>query len=141
VESLPGFRYAPALSEPAPEDAWDGETGLVTDMVKRHDGNLRGPDAPVCGPPPMVETAMPMLAVLGALEKRIYCDKFITTGDPGEQRGGVAHVRRLGYPRRPSGRSGIRIRGAAAAPAVVAQGVWMFTPAWPATCPVRTPQR
>jgi propane monooxygenase reductase subunit len=84
-ESLPGFRYVPALSEPAAEDAWDGETGLITDIVKQHEGNLKGAHAYVCGPPPMVEAAMPMLAVLGVEEKRIYYDKFTTTGDPGEQ--------------------------------------------------------
>jgi propane monooxygenase reductase subunit len=32
-QTLPNFRYVPALSEPAPEDEWDGETGLITDVV------------------------------------------------------------------------------------------------------------
>ena len=32
---LPNFRYVPALSEPADGDGWDGETGLITDVVKR----------------------------------------------------------------------------------------------------------
>src|SRR6185437_13486202 len=38
--SLPGFRYIPALSEPTEEDAWDGEVGLITDVVARHESNL-----------------------------------------------------------------------------------------------------
>ena len=83
--ALPSFRYVPALSEPAEEDAWEGEVGLITDVVKRHEANLKGADAYVCGPPPMVEAAMPMLGVLGVAEKRIYYDKFTTTGDPNEQ--------------------------------------------------------
>ena len=84
-DKLPGFRYIPALSEPAPDDDWDGETGLITDIVKRHADGLAGVHAYVCGPPPMVEAALPLLEILGVPEKRIYYDKFTTTGDPGEQ--------------------------------------------------------
>src|ERR1700759_1931901 len=53
-EKLPDFRYMPALSEPGDDDGWDGETGLITDVVKRRVGDLRGAHAYVCGPPPMV---------------------------------------------------------------------------------------
>jgi propane monooxygenase reductase subunit len=83
-ELLPNFRYVPALSEPAADDSWAGEVGLITDVVRRHEDDLSGVHAYVCGPPPMVEAAMPMLAALGVAEKRIYYDKFTTTGDPGE---------------------------------------------------------
>ncbi len=83
-DTLPGFRYIPALSEPAPDDNWDGETGLITDIVKRHADGLAGVHAYVCGPPPMVEAALPLLATLGVAEKRIYYDKFTTTGEPGQ---------------------------------------------------------
>ena len=81
--SLPDFRYVPALSEPAPEDGWDGETGLITDVVKRLAAGAGGAHAYVCGPPPMVEAAIPVLAALGIEEKHIYYDKFTTTGEPG----------------------------------------------------------
>jgi propane monooxygenase reductase component len=84
-ESLPSFRYVPALSEPAEGDRWDSETGLITDVVKRHESDLKNVHAYVCGPPPMVEAALPLLGLLGVPEKRIYYDKFTTTGDPGEQ--------------------------------------------------------
>ncbi len=82
---LPGFRYVPALSEPTADDDWDGEVGLITDVVKRRVSDLKGSHAYVCGPPPMVEAAMPLLATLGVAEKRIYYDKFTTTGDPEKQ--------------------------------------------------------
>jgi propane monooxygenase reductase subunit len=82
--TLPGFRYVPALSEPAPGGDWAGETGLITDVVKRHAAGLAGAHAYVCGPPPMVEAALPLLATLGVEEKRIYYDKFTTTGEPGQ---------------------------------------------------------
>jgi propane monooxygenase reductase subunit len=81
---LPGFRYLPALSEPAADDGWDGETGLITDVVKRHASDLSSVHAYVCGPPPMVEAALPLLAALGVADKRIYYDKFTTTGNPQE---------------------------------------------------------
>ena len=83
-DKLPGFRYIPALSEPAPDDGWDGETGLITEVVKRHTDGLAAAHAYVCGPPPMVEAALPLLATLGVAEKRIYYDKFTTTGEPGQ---------------------------------------------------------
>jgi propane monooxygenase reductase component len=82
---LPGFRYVPALSEPAADDDWDGEVGLITDVVKRRVSDLKGSHAYVCGPPPMVEAAMPLLGTLGVQDKRIYYDKFTTTGDPEKQ--------------------------------------------------------
>jgi propane monooxygenase reductase component len=72
----------PALSEPAPGDGWDGETGLITDVVKRDAGDLSGAHAYICGPPPMVEAALPLLATLGVADKRVYYDKFTTTGEP-----------------------------------------------------------
>ncbi len=83
-ERLPEFRYVPALSEPGDDDGWDGETGLITDVVKRLASDLNGAHAYVCGPPPMVEAALPLLGQLGVEEKRIYYDKFTTTGEPQE---------------------------------------------------------
>ncbi|HEY5181664.1 MAG TPA: 2Fe-2S iron-sulfur cluster binding domain-containing protein [Dermatophilaceae bacterium] len=78
-ESLPNFRCVLALSEPD-DEVWDGEVGLVTDVVRRHEAELTGADCYVCGPPPMVEAAMEVLAALGASGKHIYYDKFTTTG-------------------------------------------------------------
>ncbi|HEY7047945.1 MAG TPA: 2Fe-2S iron-sulfur cluster binding domain-containing protein [Jatrophihabitantaceae bacterium] len=80
-ETLPGFRYVPALSEPDESDEWDGEVGLITEVLKRSEGDLAGVDAYVCGPPPMVEAALELLPALGVADKRIYYDKFTTTGE------------------------------------------------------------
>jgi propane monooxygenase reductase subunit len=74
--ALPNFTYVPALSE----EEWEGETGLITDVVKRHEDNLKRAHAYVCGPPPMVEAAMAVLTRLGVAEKQIFYDKFTTTG-------------------------------------------------------------
>jgi propane monooxygenase reductase subunit len=78
---LPHFRYVPALSEPGPDDAWEGEVGLITDVVRKYETDLRRTDAYVCGPPPMVEAAIAVLGDLGAPEGRIFYDKFTTTGE------------------------------------------------------------
>jgi propane monooxygenase reductase component len=87
-QALPDFRYVPALSEQAlseqagSEDEWEGETGLITSVVARRETDLRRTHAYVCGPPPMVEAAVPLLTSLGVPEKHVYFDKFTTTGDP-----------------------------------------------------------
>lgn len=81
-QRLPGFRYVPALSEAGDGDAWDGEVGLITDVVARCEGDLTGRDAYVCGPPPMVDAAIETLTALGVREENIFYDKFTITGEP-----------------------------------------------------------
>jgi propane monooxygenase reductase component len=81
TERLPGFRFVPALSEPAPGESWDGEVGLITDVVDRLEPDIAEVDAYVCGPPPMVEAAIALLEARGVPEGRIYFDKFTTTAD------------------------------------------------------------
>jgi propane monooxygenase reductase subunit len=83
--TLASFRYVPALSEPDPAEDWDGEVGLITNVMQRHESDLGKAHAYVCGPPPMVEAALPLLSQLGVPEKRIYYDKFTFTGDPDEE--------------------------------------------------------
>jgi len=82
LEELAGLPcgFVAALSEDS--NGWGGETGLITDVVERLEGerDIADVDAYVCGPPPMVEAALPLLAALGVPEKRIYYDKFTTTG-------------------------------------------------------------
>jgi propane monooxygenase reductase subunit len=81
--TLPDFRYIPALSEvdDAAAEDWDGEVGLITDVLRRRETDLAGADAYVCGPPPMVEAALELLPALGVADRRVFYDKFTTTGD------------------------------------------------------------
>jgi propane monooxygenase reductase subunit len=81
MDKLPNFRYVPALSEPVEGEEWDGEVGLITDVLRRAGADLAGADAYVCGPPPMVEAALELLPALGVEEKRIFYDKFTFTGE------------------------------------------------------------
>ncbi len=81
AERLPGFRFVPALSMATVEDEWNGETGLITDVLDR---NLKPGQttmqAYLCGPPPMIDAALPVLARKGISEDRIFFDKFTPTG-------------------------------------------------------------
>ena len=80
---LPGFRFVPALSEAA-AGTWDGETGMITEVVDRLERSLCGSDAYVCGPPPMVDAAIPVLEKHGIAATDIHFDRFTTTGAAAE---------------------------------------------------------
>ncbi len=79
---LPSFTYVPALSEPTAGDGWTGETGLITEVVRRRESTLEGFDAYVCGPPPMVDAAIATLTALGVPDNAIFYDKFTPTHEP-----------------------------------------------------------
>jgi propane monooxygenase reductase subunit len=71
--------FVPALSEDS--NGWKGESGLITDVVERLEGDVTEVDAYVCGPPPMVEATIALLEAKGVPEAHIYFDKFTTTAD------------------------------------------------------------
>jgi Na+-transporting NADH:ubiquinone oxidoreductase subunit F len=74
---LPAFRYIPALSEPAPEDDWDGESGLITDVLNRNlEGRGDNLEAYLCGSPGMIDACVKVLTANGVPEELIYYDKF-----------------------------------------------------------------
>ncbi|MDQ2959429.1 MAG: 2Fe-2S iron-sulfur cluster binding domain-containing protein [Candidatus Dormibacteraeota bacterium] len=62
------------------EAGWAGEEGLVTQVVERRMGSLKGYDAYLCGPPPMVEAARESVVRLGVREANIHYDAFVPTG-------------------------------------------------------------
>jgi propane monooxygenase reductase subunit len=78
-QRLPNFRFVPALSDCGEGVEWDGEQGLITDVVSRCETDLSGMDAYLCGPPPMVDAAIAMLDAEGVPEDRVFYDKFTTT--------------------------------------------------------------
>ena len=82
----PGFRFVPALSEPAPDDGWDGETGFIHEVVARHLREMAAAgqsgdeiDAYSCGPPPMIDAVLPVLRMNDVEPERIFFDKFTTS--------------------------------------------------------------
>jgi len=74
------FTYHTALSEPQPEDDWNGLTGFIHQCA--HDDYLvRHPDPReieyyLCGPPVMIDAVGRMLDSLGVEEEMIAYDKF-----------------------------------------------------------------
>lgn len=80
-QQLPGFRFIPALSMATEEDQWEGEAGLITDVLDRHLAeDQMHTQAYLCGPPPMIDAAIPVLMSKGISEDRIFYDKFTPTG-------------------------------------------------------------
>jgi len=74
------FSWHVALSDPAPGDAWDGETGFIHDLVYR--SHLKAHPDPaaceyyVCGPPLMIEAVRALLDRLGVASENILYDDF-----------------------------------------------------------------
>ncbi len=70
------FTYIPALSNPAEEDKWEGETGLITEVVDRKTGDLSEAEAYLCGSPGMINACLEVLRKHNIKEENIYFDKF-----------------------------------------------------------------
>ncbi len=73
---LPNFTFIPALSGPAPDDSWTGETGLITEVVARHVADAREAEAYLCGSPFLIDACIKVLREKGLPQERIYFDKF-----------------------------------------------------------------
>lgn len=78
TDELAAFRFVPCLSESRPDD-WSGEAGLVTEVLKLREENLADCDVYLCGPPPMIDAALPLLEAMGVPEEQIFFDKFTVT--------------------------------------------------------------
>mgnify|MGYP001828107825 FL=1 len=74
------FTWTPALSDPGPDDAWDGATGFIHTVVFKQ--LLKSHPAPeqcefyLCGPPLMMQAVLNMLEECGADEDLIFFDDF-----------------------------------------------------------------
>ncbi|MFW6170200.1 MAG: NADH:ubiquinone reductase (Na(+)-transporting) subunit F, partial [Planctomycetota bacterium] len=79
-KEFPNFKFQLALSEPLPEDHWDGFTGFIHQVL--YDNYLKDHPAPedieyyMCGPPMMLEAAFRMLDDLGVEKESIAFDDF-----------------------------------------------------------------
>lgn len=75
-KELENFTFVPALSEPTEEDQWEGEVGLITDVVRRLSGDAANSEAYLCGSPGMIDACIAVLGELHMPEEHIYYDKF-----------------------------------------------------------------
>ncbi|MBN1766567.1 MAG: 2Fe-2S iron-sulfur cluster binding domain-containing protein [Sedimentisphaerales bacterium] len=73
----PNFKVIYALSDPlGPDEKWDGETGFIHLAVDKYLEAGRKRQAFLCGPPPMIDAVMDVLADKGLAEQDIFYDKF-----------------------------------------------------------------
>lgn len=79
AETHPNFSWTLALSEPQPEDNWNGPSGFIHEVVN---GHLRDHKAPqdceyyLCGPPLMISAVFAMLDENGVEPTSIFNDDF-----------------------------------------------------------------
>ena len=80
AEEHENFEWHVALSDPLPEDNWEGHTGFIHQVI--HDQYLKDHPAPedceyyMCGPPPMMAACFDMLDSLGVEPEAIKFDDF-----------------------------------------------------------------
>lgn len=75
-QQLPRFRFIPALSEPDPNDDWEGDIGLITEVVAKYITDASDKEAYLCGSPFMIDACIKTLTGLGMPEENIFYDKF-----------------------------------------------------------------
>ncbi len=73
------FSFTPALSGPEEADEWDGETGLITEVLDRHLADGSGMEAYLCGSPGMLAAARKVLQRKGVPAERVYFDAYVRT--------------------------------------------------------------
>ncbi len=79
-EQCENFQWHVALSDPQPDDNWDGYTGFIHNVL--YDNYLRDHEAPedceyyMCGPPVMNAAVISMLKNLGVEDDNILLDDF-----------------------------------------------------------------
>ncbi|WP_428819261.1 NADH:ubiquinone reductase (Na(+)-transporting) subunit F [Microbulbifer sp. MCCC 1A16149] len=74
------FQWQLGLSEPRPQDAWQGATGFISDIAAdsylRQHPNIGNCEFYLCGPPAMLRASIAMLKQLGVREEQIAFDDF-----------------------------------------------------------------
>lgn len=73
------FKFIPVLSAAAADASWRGERGLVIDKIPMV--LAAGTHAYLCGPPPMIDSAVALLKLHGTKPEHIHTDRFTTLQD------------------------------------------------------------
>jgi Na+-transporting NADH:ubiquinone oxidoreductase subunit F len=75
-EVMPDFHFIPVVACPSPQSNWQGQTGLVTEAVRRSYTDLSGYEGYLCGSPGMIDASVKVLLDMGLPQDKIYYDKF-----------------------------------------------------------------
>ncbi|XP_060084795.1 Na(+)-translocating NADH-quinone reductase subunit F-like [Ylistrum balloti] len=74
------FHFVPALSEPQPEDNWNGPVGLITEVLdkylKKDIDRTNTLEGYLCGSPGMLDACMAVMGKNDMKEENIFFDKF-----------------------------------------------------------------
>lgn len=77
---MPNLHFIPALSDPMDEDNWEGETGLITDVLDKYLKTKLNPEHEregyLCGSPGMIDACVKVMTSNDISEEKIYYDKF-----------------------------------------------------------------
>ncbi|KAA0696203.1 phenol hydroxylase [Halopseudomonas laoshanensis] len=80
------FTYVPALSQAEKDDQWAGFCGYVHEAAREHfGGRFAGNKAYLCGPPPMIDSAISALMQGRLFERDIFMERFFTAADGAEE--------------------------------------------------------
>jgi CDP-4-dehydro-6-deoxyglucose reductase, E3 len=72
----PNFTFIPVLSEPKPEDNWQGRTGFVHQAISDDFESLAGFQVYACGAPIMIELGQKAFAAKGLPIDEFFADSF-----------------------------------------------------------------
>ncbi|QMS85456.1 NADH:ubiquinone reductase (Na(+)-transporting) subunit F [Candidatus Xianfuyuplasma coldseepsis] len=75
-QEFPNFEYIPALSHADDDETWDGEKGLITEVVAKYYNDLSNQEAYLCGSPGMIDACIDVLTDKDLDESHIFYDKF-----------------------------------------------------------------
>jgi len=77
-QKWPNFHFILALSDPQPEDNWNGEVGLITDILSKYLDSIipkdNAKEGYLCGSPGMISACIKVFSKYGI--KDVYFDKF-----------------------------------------------------------------
>jgi CDP-4-dehydro-6-deoxyglucose reductase len=78
----PNFSFIPVLSNPQPDDLWQGRTGFVHEAVLADFADLSGYQVYACGAPVMVDSAGELFVKTRKLpEDEFFADSFVYAAD------------------------------------------------------------
>ena len=71
------FRFTPILSHEADNSDWNGARGMVTEFITEQGLDISSCQAYLCGPPPMIDSAIAVFSEAGLKLDQIFFDKFL----------------------------------------------------------------
>jgi CDP-4-dehydro-6-deoxyglucose reductase len=75
-QEQPNFKFVPVLSDPLPEDHWEGRVGLVHEAILADFPDLSTHQVYACGSVAMVQAVRPAFVARGLSEHDCFSDAF-----------------------------------------------------------------